>query len=109
MPSWLTPLPKLHRVTALEIIINIRLYKGLRWRPVASSRVSTRGRMEEVRHDAKIYICDINMHSYQRWGEEKTEKEQLATFPAQGRDPINWKLKPVADTAIYTSYSTQQF
>ena len=74
-----------------SIYVNVT-YTGLRRRPggppVAGLRESTKGRMEKVRHDAKRYICDIDTYFYQQWGEEKTEKEQLATFPAQGRDTI---------------------
>ena len=65
---------------------NLEEYKGLRGR----LRVSTKRRMEEVRNDDMLYICDtyINCYVYRRWGEEKTEKEQSATFPVRGRDTV---------------------
>ena len=73
----------------------------------------TGGAGQFVRGNCKSFlytiVCDRNIYFYQRWGEEKTEKEPLATFPAQGRDTINWKHKPVADTAILRTAPTNSF
>ena len=58
--------------------------------------------------DEYTYDYTINNTFISTMGRGANGKGALGNIPGAGKGH-NWKQKPVADTAIYTSYSTNSF